>query len=320
MKSAKIVILDAATLGDVNLSKLEEFGTLEVFATTQLEEVAARIQGAEIVITNKVPINRSILESTHTLKLICVAATGYNIIDIQCAAERGVIVTNAVGYSTNSVVAHTFSMLFYLSHHSRYFDDYTRSKKWCESPTFNHLGESFYELSGKHWGIIGMGAIGRKVADIAQAFGCQVSYFSTSGKNREQPFKCIDLDQLLPQSHIVSIHAPLNEKTANLIDEAQLKMMSSEAILLNLSRGGIVNEAALASALDLGEIAAAGLDVLETEPPQEDNLLFHIQNKDRLLMTPHIAWISHESRERLITEVEKNIEAFLKGEKRNQVQ
>lgn len=313
----KIVILDAATLGDVNLSGLEKFGTVETFATTQPEDVPSRIQAAEIIITNKVIINRPILETTNSLKLICVAATGYNIIDIQCAAERGITVTNAVGYSTNSVVAHTFSMLFYLSHHSRYFDDYTRSRQWCKSPTFNHLGESFSELAGKQWGIIGMGTIGRKVADIAQAFGCQVSYFSTSGKNKEQPFECVSLEQLLQQSQIISIHAPLNEKTANLIDKPQLQQMSSQAILLNVSRGGIVNETALASALDDGEIAAAGLDVLAKEPPEENNPLFQLQNKDRLFITPHIAWISRESRAQLITEVEQNIAAFLKGESRN---
>jgi glycerate dehydrogenase len=315
----KIVILDAATLGDVNLSGLEKFGTVETFATTQPEDVPSRIQGAEIIITNKVVINRPILETTNSLKLICVAATGYNIIDIQCAAERGITVTNAVGYSTNSVVAHTFSMLFYLSHHSRYFDDYTRSRQWCKSPTFNHLGESFSELAGKQWGIIGMGTIGRKVADIAQAFGCQVSYFSTSGKNKEQPFECVSLEQLLQQSQIISIHAPLNEKTANLIDKPQLQQMSSQAILLNVSRGGIVNETALASALDDGEIAAAGLDVLAKEPPEASNPLFQLQNKDRLFITPHIAWISRESRAQLITEVEQNIAAFLKGESRNRV-
>lgn len=315
----KIVILDAATLGDVNLSGLEKFGTLETFPTTQAQEIPNRIQGAEMIITNKVAINRPILETTNTLKLICVAATGYNIIDIQCAAERGIAVTNAVGYSTNSVVAHTFSMLFYLSHHCRYFDDYTRSRQWCQSPTFNHLGESFFELAGKQWGIIGMGTIGRKVADIAQAFGCDVAYFSTSGKNRAQPFECVSLEKLLQQSQILSIHAPLNEKTANLIDEPQLKQMSSQAILLNVSRGGIVNEAALASALDKGEIAAAGLDVLENEPPEESNPLFQIQNPDRLFITPHIAWISRESRARLVTEVEQNIAAFLKGESRNRV-
>lgn len=315
----KIVILDAATLGDVNLSGLEKFGTVETFATTQPEEVPNRIKGAEIIITNKVILNRPILETTNTLKLICVAATGYNIIDIQCAAERGITVTNAVGYSTESVVAHTFSMLFYLAHHSRYFDDYTRSRQWCKSPTFNHLGESFSELAGKQWGIIGMGTIGRQVADIAQAFGCQVSYFSTSGQNREQPFECLSLEQLLQQSQIISIHAPLNEKTANLIDTPQLQQMSSQAILLNVSRGGIVNEAALALALDNGEIAAAGLDVLAKEPPEENNPLFQIQNQDRLFITPHIAWISRESRARLVTEVEQNIAAFLKGESRNRV-
>jgi len=315
----KIVILDAATLGDVNLSGLEKFGTVESFPTTQAEEVPTRIQSAEIIITNKVAINRPILETTNSLKLICVAATGYNIIDIPCARERGITVTNAVGYSTNSVVDHTFAMLFYLSHHSRYFDDYTRSRQWCESPTFNHLGESFFELGGKQWGIIGMGTIGRKVADIAQAFGCQVSYFSTSGQNCEQPFECVSLEQLLQQSQIVSIHAPLNEKTANLIDEPQLQQMSSQAILLNVSRGGIVNEAALGSALEHGEIAAAGLDVLAKEPPEESNPLFQIKNKDRLFITPHIAWISRESRARLVTEVEQNIAAFLKGESRNRV-
>nr|WP_297889231.1 NAD(P)-dependent oxidoreductase [Sulfurihydrogenibium sp.] len=228
-------------------------------------------------------------------------------------------VTNVAGYSTNSVVQHTFGMLFYLLEHLRYYDEYVKSGGYAKSPIFTHIGKPFWEIYGKTWGIIGLGTIGKKVAQIAESFGCDVIYYSTSGKNTAQKYPHKALDELLSISDIVSIHAPLNEYTKNLITYEKLKLMKKTAILLNLGRGGIVNEEDLAKALDEGLIAAAGLDVLEKEPMNLDNPLLQIKNKDRLLITPHIAWTSIEARQTLVKEIYLNIDAFIHGKQRNRV-
>ncbi len=210
-------------------------------------------------------------------------------------------------------------MLFYLLEHLRYYDEYVKSGGYAKSPIFTHIGKPFWEIYGKTWGIIGLGTIGKKVAQIAESFGCDVIYYSTSGKNTAQKYPHKALDELLSISDIVSIHAPLNEYTKNLITYEKLKLMKKTAILLNLGRGGIVNEEDLAKALDEGLIAAAGLDVLEKEPMNLDNPLLQIKNKDRLLITPHIAWTSIEARQTLVKEIYLNIDAFIHGKQRNRV-
>ena len=316
----RIAILDAATLGeDIDLHPIQELGELAVYPTTSRKELGARIEDAEIIVTNKVVIDEEAMSMAPKLRLICVAATGYNNIDIEAAKRRGIAVCNVAGYSTQSVVEHTFAMLFYLLRRLRYYDDYVKNGAYCQSPIFTHLDAPFWEIKGKTWGIIGLGTIGREVARVATAFGCRVIYYSTSGIERDEPYPKVSLEELLRESDIVSIHAPLNEKTRGLIGYEQLCLMKPTSILLNLGRGGIVIEGDLARALDEKIIFAAGLDVLEKEPIERDNPLLKIREKERLLITPHIAWASKEARKLLVEEIARNIEAFLKGEKRNRI-
>ena len=316
----RIVILDAKTLGDdIDLSVFEQFGDVEVYPTTAPSELFERIQFADIIITNKVVIDKEAINTARNLKLICVAATGYNNVDVLYAREKGIAVTNVAGYSTESVVQTTFGMLFYLLMHLRYYDDYVKSSNYSHSDIFTHIGRPFWEINGKRWGIIGLGTIGRRVAQVAESFGCYVIYYSTSGIEREEKYLRYPLDELLKTSDIVSIHAPLNEKTKNLITIKELGLMKKDAILLNLGRGGIVNEKDLAIALDSNMISAAGLDVLEKEPINPDNPLLKIKNKEKLLITPHIAWTSIEARKRLVSEIVENIRAFLNGVERNRI-
>ena len=316
----KLVFLDAKTLGDdIQLGIFEQFGDLEIYPTTEPSQLFERVQYADIIITNKVVIDKEAINSARNLKLICVAATGYNNVDVYYAKEKGIAVTNVAGYSTESVVQTTFGMLFYLLMHLRYYDDYVKSGDYAMSDIFTHLGRPFWEIHGKRWGIIGLGTIGRRVAQVAESFGCDVIYYSTSGIEREEKYPKYPLDELLKTSDIVSIHAPLNEKTKNLITIRELGMMKKHALLLNLGRGGIVNEKDLAIALDSDLIGGAGLDVLEKEPIDPDNPLLKIKNKEKLLITPHIAWTSIEARKRLVNEIVENIRAFLNGSIRNRV-
>lgn len=316
----KIAILDASTLGDdIDLTIFKDFGYLEIYPVTSFEERIEKVRDKNIIITNKVIIDKEVIDNAPNLKLICVAATGYNNIDIEYAKQKGIAVTNVAGYSTDSVVQHTFAMLFYLLEHLRYYDDYVKSGEYSKSPIFTNLSRPFYEIKGKTWGIIGLGTIGKAVGRVAKAFGCNVIYYSTSGSNVDPEFERHQLDTLLSISDIVSIHAPLNQNTINLITYDKLKLMKKTAILLNLGRGRIVNEEDLAKALDENIIMAAGLDVLEKEPIEKDNPLLKIKNKEKLLITPHIAWTSIEARQRLVNEIYLNIKAFLQGKQRNRV-
>jgi glycerate dehydrogenase len=319
-KKLKIVFLDAETLGsDIDLSGFYSLGDFSVYKTTKPQERVERIKDADIVITNKVVIDREVIDSCKNLKLICVAATGTNNVDIQHAKEKGIGVANVAGYSTYSVVQHTFGMLFYLLENLRYYDDYVKNGNYAKSDIFTHIGKPFWEIKNKVWGIIGLGNIGREVANVATAFGAHVIYYSTTGIKRTEKYPALDLDNLLMTSDIVSIHAPLTEKTKNLITYEKIRLMKPHAILLNLGRGGIVNEKDLAKALDENLIAGAGLDVLEKEPINPENPLLKIKNKEKILITPHIAWTSKEAREKLVEEIIKNIKAFIRGERRNRV-
>ena len=316
----KLAILDAKTLGsDIDLSGFSQFGEVEIYETTKPEETLERVKDKDIVVTNKVVIDKNIMDNSPNLKLICVAATGVNNIDVEYAKKKGIQVRNVAGYSTESVVQHTFAMLFYLLESLRYYDDYVKSGEYAKSDIFTHLGKPFWEIRGKTWGIIGLGTIGRRVADVASAFGANVIYYSTSGVERKEKYPRVSLDELLKTSDIVSIHAPLNEKTKGLIGYEQIKLMKPTAYLLNLGRGGIVVEEDLAKALDENLIAGAALDVLEKEPITEDNPLLKIKNKEKLFITPHIAWTSVEARKTLVNEIIENIKAFLEGKDRNRV-
>ena len=306
-----IVLLDAKTLGDdLDLSALEAFGTLTRYDTTSEDETLERIIDAEIVITNKVVLSANILAQTKKLKLVCIAATGTNNIDLEAAKFQGIEVKNVKGYSTKSVVQHTFAMTLYLLEKMAYYDAVVKDDRWAESGLFTDVSQPFYEISGKKWGIVGMGMIGQNVAQIATAFGAEVSYHSTSGENLNHAYPHKTLEFILKDCDIISIHAPLNDDTYDLINENNLPYLKEKAILLNLGRGGIINETDLAFELDRREIYA-GLDVLEIEPIVLTNRLNEVKHTERLLITPHIAWTSIEARKKLLDGIVKNIQTFL---------
>lgn len=304
-----IVVLDAKTVGNVSFERFKHFGKLTVYETTTKEQTIERIRNANIILTNKVLLFEEELKAAQNLKLICILATGMNNVDLEVAHRLGIEVKNAKGYSTASVTQTTFAMLFYLRMGLRHYDEYTKSKAWCQSDIFTDMSRSFSEIKGKTWGIIGLGAIGRSVANVADTFGAKVHYFSTSGVIREEVYPDVDLKTVM-QSDVISIHAPLNEKTKNLITKKELDLMKESATILNLGRGGIINEQDLATTLDKQNIYA-GLDVMESEPPSDENPLLNIQNKNRLFITPHVAWGSAEAREALLQITYENIENAL---------
>lgn len=317
----KICVLDALTVGqDIDLNVLSQCGELTVYDLTKPEEVAERIQGVDVVITNKVILNESNLKDAKNLKMIALLATGYNNIDIEYAKEKGIAVANVAGYSTESVAQHTFAMLLYLVEHLRQYDEYVKSKQYADNEFFTYIAWPYYELAGKKIGIIGLGDIGKAVARIASAFGMEVMYYSTSGKNNSgTAFRRVSLEALLAESDVVSIHAPYNEKTHHLIGYSELQQMKSTAMLLNLGRGNIIVEEDLAKALNENLIAGAALDVLAQEPIDHHNPLFKVEDKSKLLITPHIAWASVEARNVLLEEIIKNIKALEAGERRNRI-
>jgi glycerate dehydrogenase len=309
----KIVILDTETLGeDLDLTPLEQFGDVTGYKTTTVNETLGRIQESHIIISNKVVLTKEMMQQCTNLELICIAATGMNNVDLEAAQELGIAVKNVAGYSTQSVVQHTFAILFYLLEHMKYYDSAVQSGLWSMSGLFTDVSRPFHEIAGKKWGIIGMGTIGQEVAKIATAFGAHVGYYSTSGQNTDHPYLNQPLDVLLSTSDIISIHAPLNDKTYGLINEINLPLLREKAILLNLGRGGIINETDLSYELDRREIYA-GLDVLEKEPIDANNRLLQITNKERLLITPHIAWTSIEARKKLLEGIVENIKSFLQN-------
>ena len=307
----KIVFLDVKTIGEVaNFKLLEKQGELDVYDTTPPDQVVKRCTGKDVVITNKVSIDSEVMEQLPDLKLICIAATGMNNVDLAYAEKKGISVKNVAGYSTESVAQLTFSMLLYLINRPNYFDAYVKSGAYAKSDIFTHFGQSFWELSGKRMGIIGLGTIGRRVAQIAQAFGMEVVFFSTTGRNNNINYKRFDLETLLGTSDVISIHAPLTEQTRGLINYEKMEKMRSCAVLLNTGRGGIIVEKDLARALNDNLIAAAGIDVFEQEPLPVNHPLMQVTNKEKLLLTPHIAWTSIEARQRLLERLVRNIDEF----------
>ena len=316
----KIVFLDAGSLGsDLDLTIFHKTGEFSRWDNTADEELPSRIREANVIITNRVNLGEEELKKAPDLALITLTATGYNNVDIEYCRKRNIAVANVAGYSTESVAQHTIAMLLYLLEHTRYYDDYIREQRYLTDRRFADVSKPWNEIAGKNWGIIGMGSIGRKVASIAEAFGARICYASTSGIKREEPYEEIPLDELLCRSDIVSIHAPLNDNTENLINRSRLSLMKKNAILLNLGRGAIVNEEDLIEALKSDKIGAAGLDVLKEEPPRKDTALLDLINTGKLLVTPHNAWGSLESRSRLVREVFENIRAFAGNEKRNRI-
>jgi len=307
----KIVLLDIKTIGDVpNLEKLKNLGDFTSYDVTKPNQTAERISGAEVVITNKVVLDEELIQNAENLKLICVAATGMNNIDLEAAEKSGVQVKNVADYASDSVAQGTFAIIFHLRYNLHGYDQYIKSGQYSESDIFTNLEYTYTELKNKRFGIIGLGNIGSRVASIAEAFGSEVVYYSTSGRNRDQPYQRLELEELLETSDIVSIHAPLNENTEYLIRYDELKLMKSSALLINTGRGGIVNENDLAQALDENCIGGAGLDVFEQEPINPDNPLLHLRNREKLVMTPHITWASVEARTELMEGIITNIKSF----------
>lgn len=314
----KIVVLERNSVGlDIDLSLYEKYGEVTYYPNTVKEDTAEKVKDADIIIANKAPMNEETLKEASNVKLICEFATGYDNVDLEYCKKRGIKVANVVDYSTAAVAQHTFAMALYLAEKLSYYDNYVKSGTYGAQARFSHFDLPFTELEGKTWGIIGMGNIGRKVAGIAQVFGCRVIFYSASGRSSCTDYPRVELDELLEQSDYLSIHCPLSDRTRNLIDLAAMKKMKKTAYLINVARGPVVNNDDLYTALEEGYIAGAGLDVLEKEPIQPENPLGKLKDSTKLIITPHMAWASTEARIRLVEEVAKNMEAFLNGRDRN---
>lgn len=306
-----IVFLDADTIGsDIDLSPFEKLGNITVYGFSTPAEMRERIADADTIVVNKMQVNPYTLEKAAHLKLVCVTATGTNNLDKSYLEQRGIAWRNVAGYSTECVTQHTFALLFYLLEKLPYYDNYVKSEAYVNNTTFTHFTNVFHEIHGMTWGIIGLGAIGQRVAQIASLFGCHVIYYSTSGSHNHEQLERVSFEQLLSQSDIISVHAPLNERTEGLLNRAAFQQMKKSAIFLNLGRGQIVVEQDLADALNAGELQAAGLDVLCEEPMSADNPLKSIKDSGRLLITPHIAWAGVETRRRLMQTIWDQIDAF----------
>ncbi|MCI9227872.1 MAG: D-2-hydroxyacid dehydrogenase [Dorea sp.] len=307
----KIVFLDVKTIGeDIDLSGYDKLGEVIRYPFSTSAEVPERVKDADVIVLNKVVVNEATIGSAARLKLVCVTATGTNNLDKEYLDSHGIAWRNVAGYSTESVAQHTFAMLFYLLEKLRYYDDYVKEGHYANDTLFTHFEERFYELNNKTWGIIGLGNIGRRVASIAEAFGVHVIYTSPSGSAPQEGYRQVSMDTLLASSDIISVHAPLNRHTENLLDAEAFRKMKSSCIFLNLGRGPIVAEQDLCDALIQGEIAAAGLDVLCTEPMSPDNPLLGFKDSRRLFITPHVAWASVEARTRLMDIVLRQITEF----------
>lgn len=307
----KIVLLDRKTLGnDISLEKFNTLGEVSIYETTKADETLNRVKDADIVITNKVVISKEIMEQSQ-IKLICITATGTNNIDLEEAKNRGIEVKNVVGYAKSTVAQLTITLVLHFIQKLDYYKKYVEEKKWENSDIFTHLDVPFYELENKNWGIIGLGNIGQRVAQIAKAFECNVNYYSTSNKNHNTNFNQVDLEELLKTSDVITIHSPLNDATKNLINKTNLNLLKDGAILINVGRGGIINEEDLAKTLDEEKLLYCGLDVVNEEPIRKDNPLNFIQNKERLVITPHIAWASIEARNKIVDTIFDNIQEFI---------
>lgn len=313
----KITVLDAITLGsDLDLSPLSTLGELVVFDSTSADEVAQRIVDTDIIVLNKVKLNESNLKDAKNLKLICIAATGYDNIDIEYCKKSGIQLSNVVGYSTNSVAQVTVATVLELATHIREYSSYVTSGEYTRLGVANKVAPVYNELAGKTWGIIGLGNIGKKVAAVAEAFGCKVLAFK---RTPDSDYNCVDLDTLCKESDIISIHTPLNDGTRGLIGERELSLMKSSVILYNAARGAVTDEAAVAKAIFEGAIGAFGSDVYSVEPFPADHPFTKIKDLPNVCLTPHMAWASAEARRLCLDEIMENIKAYQNGIKRNAI-
>ena len=315
-----LVFLDHNTIGkDIDIALFQRFGTLTEYPFTAADEVADRIAGMDAVITNKGRLDAAALKDSK-VRLICLTATGYDNVDLPYCESHGIAVCNIRGYATESVVQHTFALLFSLMEHMASYEDYTKTRRYVMDKSFRHLSEwRFHEISGRNFGIVGMGAIGKRVADIASAFGCHVFYWSSTDQDRCGDYTRLDFDHLLETCDIVSIHSPLTPRTHHLFGIEQFRRMKDSALLVNVGRGDILVEEDLAVAIETGLIGGAAVDVLSKEPMEEGNPLVRVLGNPRLLVTPHIAWAAVEARERCMEEIRLNIESYLEGGLRNRV-
>ncbi len=310
----RIAVLDAATLGnDLSLAPLDPVGEVSVYQTSAPDEVAERIREADIVVINKIRLNETNLSGSK-VRLICVAATGFDNIDINWCRAHGITVSNVVGYSTDSVAQLTVSMALYLTQHLAEYTQFVRDGKYTESGIANRLAPSFHELTGKTWGIAGYGHIGKRVAQIARALGCSIIVYK---RTPERDAACVDIDTLCRESDILSVHLPLSDETRGLFTRERIAMMKPDALFINVARGAVADEQALADALREGRIGGLGIDVYSREPFPEDHPFYGIRKEPRVCMTPHLAWGAYEARVRCLEEIAENIRAFQRGVKRN---
>lgn len=311
----KIVILERNSIGlDVSTDVFKNFGeVVEYSNTVGAEQTAERVKDADIIIANKAPMNEASLKDAKNVKLVCLFATGFDNIDIEYCKKRGIRAANVTNYCTPAVAQHTILLAMMLAERIAYYDDYVKSGAYGAQDRFANFDRPFYDLEGKTWGIIGMGNIGKRVASMATAMGCKVIFYSASGKSTCTDYPQVDFDTLLATSDFLSLHCPLSERTKYIINKDAFKKMKNSAILINVARGPVVNTQDLYDALTSGEIAAAGLDVLEKEPIVADNPLNEIKDSTKLIITPHMSWASVESRNNVRDKVAKNIQAFLDG-------
>lgn len=317
----KIVILERNSVGtDVSVDCISDFGEVTIYRNTvSVEEVRDRVKEADVIIANKSPLREETLKDAPNVKLICEFATGYDNCDLAYCKSRGIKVTNVRDYCTGMVAQHTFALALALSEKLPHYDNYVKSGEYSAQDRFSNFDLPFLELEGKTWGIVGMGNIGRRVAGIAEAMGCKVIFHSVTGKSTCTEYEQVNKEILLAESDFLSLHCPLSDLTRNFIDAAALRKMKKTAVLINVARGRVVDNTALYEALVKGEIAAAGLDVVENEPLELSNPLSKFKDSNRLIITPHLAWASVEARTRCVQGAYENIAAFLRGEDRNVV-
>ena len=308
----KITVLDSATLGDdLDLSPLSEVGETEIYKNTAPNEVAARIAESDVVVINKIKLNESNLSAAKNLKIICIAATGYDNIDVAYCKEKGIAVCNVVGYSTHSVAQITVATVLSLACHLPEHTETVKSGRYTASGVANSLTPVYHELAGKTWGIIGCGNIGSQVAKVAEAFGCRVIASRRSGG--------ASVEEVCRESDIITIHTPLNDSTRGLVSREMIALMKKDVIIANAARGAVTDERAIADAVKEGRIGAFGSDVFSVEPFGEDHPFYEIKDKPNVCLTPHMAWGAYEARVRCLAEIVENIKAYQKGETRSRV-
>ena len=313
----KIVFLDASTIGaDIDLSLFERYGELTVYGTTTQEQFVERVADSDVVIINKLKVGRSNLPECKSVKLVCVTATGFDNIDTEYCKENGIAVCNVVGYSTQNVAQLTLAMVLSLICHLKEYDRSVYDGSYTRGGVANILTPIYHEIYGKTWGIVGYGNIGKQVGTVAKALGCKVIVYKRTPVNDEE---CVDIDTLCRESDIISVHTPLNDGTRGLISRERIDMMKDDAILVNVARGAVCDEEAIAEAIIEGRLGGVGIDVYSNEPFGDDHPCARIAGRDNVILTPHMAWGSYEARTRCCEEIALNIESYLKGERRNRI-